>query len=86
MLPRLGAKYPVEIEVVSMPKAEYHTDEYFEKNLPVAPAVMVGDEILVEAAPASEHEVEACIRKHLGLPALEPPKKGMLGRILGRSL
>jgi len=50
MLPRLGANYPIEVEVTSKPKAEYQTDEYFELDLPAAPAVMVGDEIVVEGA------------------------------------
>ena len=29
MMPSLGVKYQIEIEVVSKPKAEYTTDEYF---------------------------------------------------------
>jgi len=39
MMPRLGEKYDIEIETISKPKAEYSTDEYFERDLPVAPAV-----------------------------------------------
>jgi hypothetical protein len=42
MMPRLGVRYPVEIESISKPQAEYQTDDYFELDLPVAPAVMVG--------------------------------------------
>ena len=38
MLPRLGAKYDLEIETISKPIAEYQTDEYFELDLPTAPA------------------------------------------------
>ena len=48
MMPGLGAKYAIEIETTSQPKADYLTDEYFELDLPVAPAVMVGEDILVE--------------------------------------
>jgi hypothetical protein len=48
MMPRLGQKYEIGIETISKPKAEYLTDEYFELDLPVAPAVMVGEEILVD--------------------------------------
>jgi hypothetical protein len=84
MMPRLGEKYAVEIEVTSKPKAEYQTDEYFELDLPVAPAVMVGEEIVVEGADVSDHEVEACICRHLGLPEPEPPKKGIVGRLFRR--
>ena len=68
MMPRLGAKYTVDIDITSKPKAEYQTDAYFELDLPVAPAVMVGDEIVVEGADVSEHEVEVCICRQLRLP------------------
>jgi hypothetical protein len=85
MMPRLGEKYPVEIEVISKPNAEYQTDEYFELDLPVAPAVMVAEEIVVEGENVSEHEVETCICRHLGLPGPEEPKKGMLKKLLGKS-
>ena len=44
MIPVLGQKYEIDIEVMSKPKADYMTDEYFELDLPVAPAVMVGNE------------------------------------------
>jgi hypothetical protein len=78
----LGKKYNVEIEVTSKPNAEYETDEYFALDLPVAPAVMVGEEILVEGADVSDHDVETCICRQLGLPEPETPKKGVLDRLL----
>jgi hypothetical protein len=81
MMPRLGQKYELEIETISKPNAEYVTDEYFELDLPVAPAVMVGEEILVEGTDVSEEELEAVICQHLGLPPLEPQKKRLLGRL-----
>jgi hypothetical protein len=85
MLPRLGGKYELEIESTSKPKAEYHTDAYYALDLPVAPAVKVGEEIVVEGKDIGEEELEAAIRRHLGLPpAEEGEKKGLLGRILGR--
>ena len=56
------------------------TDEYFELDLPVAPAVMVGDEIVVEGTDISEIELEQVICRHLGLPIPEPPKKGIFQR------
>jgi hypothetical protein len=83
MMPRLGATYPIEIEVTSKPIADYQTDEYFELDLPVAPAVMVGDEIVVEGSAVSEEKVEAVICRHLGLPEPAPQKKGILKRLLG---
>lgn len=79
----MGDKYPVEIDVTSKPKAEYETDEYFELDLPVAPAVMVGDDIVVEGSDIADHDLEVCICKKLGLP--EPQKKGLMDRLLGKS-
>jgi hypothetical protein len=80
MMPRLGTKYEIEIETISKPKEEYQTDEYFELDLPVAPAVMVGDEIVVEGSDIPEDKLEATICKHLGLPAPQTKRKGLLGR------
>jgi hypothetical protein len=52
--------------------------------LPAAPAIMVGEEIVVEGADLEEFKLETVICRHLGLPAPEPPKKGFLGRLMGR--
>nr|WP_240744737.1 hypothetical protein [Desulforhopalus sp. IMCC35007] len=82
-MPRLGDKYPVEIDITAKPNSEYETDEYFALDLPVAPAVMVGDEIVVEGTDVSDHTLEACICRQLGLP--EPQKKGLLDRLLKKS-
>ena len=78
MIPGLGDKYEVEIETIAKPQDEYMTDEYFELDLPAAPAVMVGDEIVVEGTDVSEIDLEKIICRHLGLP--EPIKKGFFGR------
>jgi hypothetical protein len=84
MLPRLGGTYELNVEKRSQPKAEYHTDAYYALDLPVAPAIMVEDEIVVEGKDVGEEELEGAIRRHLGLPALPPAeKKSLLGRILG---
>ena len=81
-MPSLGDKYDVKIETTSKPKADYMTDEYFELDLPVAPAVMVGDEIIVEGEDISTHKIASAICRHLNLPEPEAPsKKGLLGRI-----
>ena len=58
------------------------TDEYFELDLPVAPAVMVGDEIIVEGTDVSEDTLEAAISRHLGLSA-PTQKKSIFGKIAG---
>ncbi len=80
MVPRLGQKYEFATEVISKPIAEYLTDEYFELDLPGAPAIMVGDEIVVEGADVEEAVLEGVIRRHLGLPELEPGKRGLWQR------
>ena len=84
-MPRLGQRYAFEAEVISKPIADYQTDEYFELDLPAAPAIMVGEEIVVEGADVAEDKLEAVICRHLGLPDPEPQKQGFLGRIFGSS-
>ena len=84
MIPGLGEKYEVNIEIISKPKADYVTDEYFELDLPVAPAVMVEEEILVEGSDISQEVLESAICRHLGLPEPEKIKKGLFNRFLKR--
>jgi hypothetical protein len=45
-------------------------------DLPVAPAVMVGNEIVVEGTAVSEVELEKVICRQPGLQEPEPGKKG----------
>jgi len=81
MMPRLGEKYQLEIDVTSKPNSEYLTDEYFALDLPVAPAVMVGDKIVVEGTDINDYDLECSICSQLELP--KPKRKGILGRMLG---
>ena len=83
-MPRLGQKYEVEIETISKPIAEYQTDEYFALDLPTAPAVMVGEEIVVEGADVAEDKLEAVICQHLGLPGPQPQTGGVWKRLFGQ--
>ena len=84
MMPGLGDKYEIDIETISKPKAEYMTDEYFELDLPVAPAVMVGEEILVEGTDISQKDLEQAICRQLGLPDPEVKQEGLIRRIFKR--
>jgi hypothetical protein len=84
MMPRLGNRFPIEIEVTSKPVADYQTDAYFELDLPAAPAVMVGDEIVVEGSGVDAGTVEAAIRRHLGLPEPPPEKTSFFRRLFRR--
>jgi hypothetical protein len=81
LIPRLGKKYKVEIETISKPNQEYRTEEYARLGLPAAPAIMVGDELVVQGCDVAEERVEAAICRHLGLPQPEPQKKGILDRM-----
>ena len=78
MIPGLGTKYEIRIETISKPKADYITDDYFELDLPVAPAVMVGDETVVEGSDVSQEKLESAVCRHLGLPEPVIGKKGLL--------
>ena len=64
-MPRLGTKYDIEMVTIEKPKDEYMTDEYFELDLPVAPAIMVGNEIIVEGSDIYRRKLEAAIRTGL---------------------
>jgi hypothetical protein len=82
MIPRLGDKYSIEIETISKPTTEYTTAEYLESGSPKAPAILIGDEIVVQGAGISKENLESLICKHLGLPKPKSPKKGILSRLL----
>lgn len=84
MMPRLGEKYDIKIEITSKPKSVYLTDEYFALDLPVAPAIMVGEEIVTEGADVDDHTVEVVICKHLGLPEPVEGPKGIIGRFFNK--
>jgi hypothetical protein len=81
MAPRLGAKYPIEIETTSKPRADYSSLDYMNLNLPKAPAIIVGDEVVAEGSDVNESELEGVICRQLGLPEPEPSKDGILGRL-----
>jgi hypothetical protein len=71
MMPWLKEKYDIEVEVTLKPKPEYLTDEYFALDLPVAPAIMVGEEIITEGKDVEDYKVEEAIRRQLGLQESE---------------
>lgn len=81
IIPRLGEKYQVEIETISKPNQDYRTEEYAKLGLPLAPAIMVGDELVVQGCDVEEDKLEAAICHHLGLPEPKLQKKGILDRL-----
>jgi hypothetical protein len=67
-MPRLGAKYDLEVETVSKSREAYQAESYVATDLPAAPAVMVENELAAQGPSLSEEGVEMVIRRHLGLP------------------
>jgi hypothetical protein len=65
MLPGLGDKYNLEIEIISKTRDAYRSEEYLATGLPAAPALMLADEILVQGRPISEDSLDLAIRHHL---------------------
>ena len=70
-MPRLGAKYDLEVETVSKSREAYQAEAYVASGLPAAPAVMVENELAAQGPSISDEGVEAVIRRHLGLPPLD---------------
>ena len=66
MIPGLGEKYGIEVEVISKPREEYASEAYSKLGLPVAPAIMIGEEVLVEKADISMDALESAIEKQTG--------------------
>lgn len=65
MIPGLGKKYNLEIETISKTRDAYRTAEYQATGLPIAPAVMLDDELLIQGAPISQEALESAIRRRL---------------------
>ena len=80
----LEEKYDIEVDITSKPKAEYMTDEYFELDLPVAPAVVVGEDIVVEGSDVAQLEIETAICEQLNLPPPAVEDKGLLNKLFKR--
>jgi hypothetical protein len=57
---------------IFMSREQYQSDQYKALGLPPAPAVMVEDEIAGQGPGITEEGLEAVIRRHLGLPPVNP--------------
>jgi len=64
MLPRLGEKFAISIEVISKPRHEYLLAAYAKTGLSKAPAIMIGGETIVYGQDIDEQVIEAIILKH----------------------
>ena len=65
MIPGLGERYEIETEIITKDRREYHSEAYSKTNLPAAPAIMVGEEIVVQGEDILEAELEKIIRSRL---------------------
>ncbi|MGD2271606.1 MAG: hypothetical protein PVI06_14480 [Desulfobacterales bacterium] len=59
----------IKIETISKPREEYSSAECSKLSLPVAPAIIVGKEILVEGSDVSDEKLKEVICGHHGLYA-----------------
>ena len=65
MVPGLGEKYGIEVEIISMSRETYQSEKYARLGLPAAPAIMIGEEVIARGSDISEEELDAAIRRHL---------------------
>jgi glutaredoxin len=65
MMPRLGEKFDIEIEVISKPRAEYKSGKYIASGLPKAPAIMIDDKVIVEGRDIKEEKLVTAIKQQL---------------------
>jgi hypothetical protein len=70
MVSRLDQKYEIEIAVTSQTREEYNSDEYAKLNLPVAPAIRIDDETVVEGSDISEEKLENVLRTKLKMDSV----------------
>ncbi len=68
MLPRLGGIEGVKIEITSLPREEYRTENYRRSELPAAPAMMIDDEVVTQGADFEEDQLKALIAGRLRQP------------------
>jgi hypothetical protein len=47
MMPGLGDKFGAKIEIIEKPRDVYRSEAYTETKLPVAPAIMIDDDVIV---------------------------------------
>jgi hypothetical protein len=65
MIPRMGKKYDIDIEVISKPRAEYTSGVHIAGGLPKAPAIMIGDKVIVTGSDIEEEKLISAIKQQL---------------------
>ena len=69
MLPRLGGIEGVKIEITSLPREEYRTENYRRSELPAAPAMMIDDEVVTQGADIKEERLLELLASRLPQPS-----------------
>ena len=65
MLSGVREKFNLEIEIISKSRDAYRAAPYQATGLPVAPAIMLENEVVVRGAQICVESLEAAIRRHL---------------------
>jgi hypothetical protein len=65
MLPRLGTRFPLEVEFIAQTRESYQSEAHRASGLPPAPAVVIDDEIVLKGPEISEEKLEEAIRRRL---------------------
>lgn len=65
MIPGLGKQNEIEVEIISKPRETYQSRDYARLGLPGAPAIMIGEEVIIQGSDISEEQLETAIRRHL---------------------
>jgi hypothetical protein len=67
MIPGLGGKHRITVEVISKPREEYASESYSKLGLPQAPTILVGEKVLVEKSDVTLGKLELAIQGELGI-------------------
>ena len=62
----MGREFPVEVETMTRPREHYRTEEFRILGLPAAPAILLGEEVLVQGKDLADEELIAALRRRLG--------------------
>jgi hypothetical protein len=65
MLPGLEEMRGFKIEIISKPRQEYKTKEWIRGGLPVAPSIMIDNEIIVEKSDIELEDLKSILSSYL---------------------
>jgi hypothetical protein len=65
MVPSLGDKVGAEIEIIEKSRDVYRSEAYTETKLPIAPAIMIGDDVIVVQSDITLSQLEKMIENRI---------------------